>query len=279
MITQSYEAVLLCAQRELRDTLLASGRAPARPGSRELAAEMLLNLDDAQACWRVAARWLRASFAVDRVDAGFHTPGQRYYIPSAQALASDDVPQMAGTPIDTHEAGVASLWLTGEPIAFREVDSDARLSRSLRRVLTHAHTASKLATCVRHQSRPVGLICLDQLDRVRNWSEQDALQLKSVAADILGPILHAARQLAAQRDAACGEGAAPPADASQLTASEARVARLVARGLSYKEIARELERSHSTVDHHLRSIRQKLGVSSTSRLIRVLAGIFPQHAN
>ncbi|WP_414636901.1 sigma factor-like helix-turn-helix DNA-binding protein [Aquabacterium sp.] len=40
--------------------------------------------------------------------------------------------------------------------------------------------------------------------------------------------------------------------------------------MSYKEVARELGRSLSTVDRQLRSIRQKLGASSTSRLVRML---------
>lgn len=55
-----------------------------------------------------------------------------------------------------------------------------------------------------------------------------------------------------------------------LTPAELRVARLVVQGLSYKEIAREIDRSLSTVDHHLRHIRDKLNVHSTSRLIHVL---------
>lgn len=278
MTTQSYETVLLGAQRELRDALLTRGRVLTWPDSRELAAEMLLSLDDARGCWSMAAQWLLARFAVDRVDAGFHTPAQRYYVPWAQALASPDVPQMEGLPIDTHEAGIACLWSTGEPIAFRAIDCNPRLSPNLRLVPTHAQAASKLATSVRYQSMPVGLICLDQLGKVRNWSEEETLQLKSVAADVVGPILNTARQLAARREAGCSKDTPVPADASQLTESEARVARLVARGLSYNEIARGLGLSHSVVDHPLRSIRQKLGVSSTSRLIRVLAEIFPRQA-
>ena len=48
------------------------------------------------------------------------------------------------------------------------------------------------------------------------------------------------------------------------------VARLVATGLSYKEVARRLDRSFSTVDHQLRSIRDKLGARSTARLVHLL---------
>ena len=56
-----------------------------------------------------------------------------------------------------------------------------------------------------------------------------------------------------------------------LTPAERGVAKLVAEGLSYKEVARKLGRSFSTVDHQLRSIRAKLGARSTARL-NVLLG-------
>jgi DNA-binding CsgD family transcriptional regulator len=42
--------------------------------------------------------------------------------------------------------------------------------------------------------------------------------------------------------------------------------------LSYKEIARRLDRSLSTIDHQLRSVRGKLGARSTARLVRMLSG-------
>jgi DNA-binding CsgD family transcriptional regulator len=63
---------------------------------------------------------------------------------------------------------------------------------------------------------------------------------------------------------------APPLLA-KLTPAERRVAELVAAGLSYKEIARRLDRSVSTIDHQLRSVRFKLGARSNSRLVRLLA--------
>ena len=58
---------------------------------------------------------------------------------------------------------------------------------------------------------------------------------------------------------------------AELTPAERKVADLVATGMSYKEIARHLNRSFSTVDHQLRSVRTKLGVRSTSRLVRLLS--------
>jgi DNA-binding NarL/FixJ family response regulator len=58
-----------------------------------------------------------------------------------------------------------------------------------------------------------------------------------------------------------------------LTAAERAVARLAVDGLSYKEIARRLDRSVSTVDHQLRSARSKLGVRSTARLVNLMSGL------
>ena len=56
-----------------------------------------------------------------------------------------------------------------------------------------------------------------------------------------------------------------------LTPAERRVAELAATGMSYKEIARRLNRSFSTIDHQLRSVRSKLGTRSAGRLVHLLA--------
>ena len=68
-----------------------------------------------------------------------------------------------------------------------------------------------------------------------------------------------------------GNTEATPDGLRCLTPAERSVAQLVAEGLSYKEVARKLGRSFSTVDHQLRSIRAKLGAPSTARL-NVLLG-------
>lgn len=62
----------------------------------------------------------------------------------------------------------------------------------------------------------------------------------------------------------------PLLDVSMLTAREEHVARLVARGLSNKEIARELSLSESTVKHHVHSLFGKMGLSRRSQLGRGL---------
>jgi DNA-binding NarL/FixJ family response regulator len=63
-------------------------------------------------------------------------------------------------------------------------------------------------------------------------------------------------------------GQQPLFDLAVLTTREKCVARLVARGLSNKEIAHDLGLSESTVKHHVHSILGKMGLSRRSQVMR-----------
>jgi DNA-binding CsgD family transcriptional regulator len=62
-----------------------------------------------------------------------------------------------------------------------------------------------------------------------------------------------------------------PGVSSGLTAQETQVARLAAAGDTNREAAAKLFLSPATVDHHLRHIYQKLGVSSRTQLARKMS--------
>ncbi|MBC7702487.1 MAG: response regulator transcription factor [Rhodoferax sp.] len=55
-----------------------------------------------------------------------------------------------------------------------------------------------------------------------------------------------------------------------LSKREVSIAQAFSRGLSYKEIARELDRAPATVRHHLRMIYEKLGVSDKATMTSAL---------
>ena len=62
---------------------------------------------------------------------------------------------------------------------------------------------------------------------------------------------------------------------SGLTAREVEVLRLVGQGLSNADIADQLVLSRRTVHAHLRSIFEKLGVSSRTAAVRKAADVLP----
>jgi DNA-binding CsgD family transcriptional regulator len=94
-------------------------------------------------------------------------------------------------------------------------------------------------------------------------------RLQELSDGVLGPIISAARGL--DEETRSGDPGDACSGLRALTPAERRVAQLAATGMSYKEIARRLNRSFSTIDHQLRSVREKLGVRSAGQLVRILA--------
>jgi DNA-binding CsgD family transcriptional regulator len=263
---------LLALQRELRERLLARRQIAWRP-ARDLAAHMLLHLDDASGCLELAVRWMRDALDADRVDAGFGGPRDAIYRPQAEALRSTrSVPSMVGAAIDAADGGVQGVWVSRRVVVFRDIAQERRMGRRLRASLLRSGARSLIATALRDHGAPVGLTCVDWMECGVDASDSRCARLQELADHVLGPIVGAARSL---HEEASGADPAHAGEArtvlGDLTPAERRVAQLAATGMSYKEIARELSRSFSTIDHQLRSVRQKLGVRSSGQLVHLLA--------
>jgi DNA-binding CsgD family transcriptional regulator len=79
-------------------------------------------------------------------------------------------------------------------------------------------------------------------------------------------------RLALGQPARAASSASPPADAGMLGKREAEVARLVAEGLTNRQVGVRLFISERTVDSHVRSIMNKLGFSSRAQIAGWIAG-------
>jgi len=284
---------ILRVQRALRRRLFEGDSAMRwRPG-RELAAQLLLYLDDPQACWRITTEWLRDILDADRVDGGFGgyvgaTGKARDYVILAEAQRpSMPLPSVLGLRFNAANPGIRAVWSDVGAAAIADVSQERTFTEDLRVALLSAGTAAKLALPVRDGARPIGLICADWHQEAPRWKAEVCNELGGLAQGVLGPLLAAAAQLALERSepdlpargsgreasvagSTTVESSGIALDLTLLTSAELKVARLVALGLSYKEVARRLDRSVSTVDHQLRSIRDKLGARSTAKLAHLL---------
>lgn len=262
---------LLMEQRRLRTQFFEGPGALRWRPARELAAQLLLYLDDPAACWRLTAEWLRDTLDADRVDAGFGgTAGQDYVVLTESQRPALGLPTMLGRRIAADELGLRSLWASPGVLMLPCIREQPNISAPLRHSLQTLGTASKLAMTVRSR-RPIGMICADWQHDTPRWHPDTFNEMRAFTQQVVAPVLEVALTLATPATA-CGVHAGRQGDAllAELTPAERNVARLVAMGLSYKEVARRLDRSLATIDHQLRSIRAKLGVSSTARLVRLL---------
>ena len=95
------------------------------------------------------------------------------------------------------------------------------------------------------------------LDAVRRTADGDAVFTPGLAALVLGEF----RRLAATP-------AADGADAPRLSERETEILRMVATGLSYKQIASRLALSHRTVQNHVQNTLGKLQLHNRIELVR-----------
>lgn len=273
---------VLGAQKHLRRALLDEPTIRYKP-ARDLAAHMMLHLDDVHACWEIATIWLRRELDCQRVDTGFGRADAKDYFPGfCEAKDGDyDVPSFGGFAVNNRDPIMQAMWSGTRPVIFADIKQDRRVTPVLRKRMSGARTKSKFGAALRTRNGSYGLICADWTENLVPIESDLFDCFEQTVQDVLGPIIAVAKQIsdrkpdvpAAQHDAVSvfhyGRRGSGALDA--LTNSEVEVARLVAQGHSYKEIARIRGRSLSTIDHQLRSIRSKMGVTSTSNLISLLA--------
>lgn len=275
---------ILALQRALRRRFFEGPQAVRwRPG-RELVAQLLLYLDAPERCWALVAKWLRETLDADRVDGGFGgfvgAGGQRLdYVVRAEAQRADQrLPSVLGRVFDARDPGLLAVWQAPSLLPIESVEQATAMTPELRGNLRALGTSAKLAMTMRDGMAPVGMVCADWHSESPRWSAELCLEVAGLVRESLGPLMAATLQLTGDADVAnagryreARPEAVPGSRWSSLTAAERKVAVLVATGLSYKEVARSLGRSLSTIDHQLRSIRQKMGVSSTARLVHLLS--------
>jgi DNA-binding CsgD family transcriptional regulator len=216
-------------------------------------------LEDLFACGRLEQEWdvRTPAFSTWRADAVplLETLGRT---DEAQALAQEELDRCRayGAPvplaaalrarglIEPGDAGIALL----EQALVELRRSSARLERAL--ALLELGIATRRAGRRAEARKPL----------------QEALELAAACgADAIASRAH---------DELIAAGARPRRDPvesrSHLTASELRVARMAAEGMTNRAIAQALFLTENTIETHLRSVFRKMGIRSRSQLARAL---------
>ncbi len=250
----------LSTQQRLKTQLLDTTWKSLDATLRGVCAEMILNIHNEQACWDVLAQALRCYADCDRVDAGRCTRSDAHYSPCVQAARADvPMPNVVGLQLPNQTAGVQWLWHNAQPLVTSDLHADSRLDRPLVALLRASGTQALVSLAVQHAGTGVGVVCLDHVTSARQWRVDRVARLFDFVQQAAAPVLAAAQALKTAHS-----------HPASLSPAEARVAAIAATGAGYKVIARRLNKSASTVDHQLRSIRRKLQAQSHAHLVLVL---------
>jgi DNA-binding CsgD family transcriptional regulator len=267
---------LMRTQRRLRSLLLESG-AQVDHAAQELAARMLLYLDQPDRCWTIATEWLIGAVDVERVDGGWSTPvDETYKAGQFEATREPGMESIQDLVVSSSHRTLRTIWSSPGPVVHEDMARTSLFDDGLRQYFLRRGIHTKMTAALAFRGCPVGLLCVDRMSSVRRWSQSQYECFAAVTQNVMPPILAEARRLSRGRvpmpsDERDGNSADTSVALDRLTPAELRICRLVAQGLSYKEICRLINRSFSTVDHQLRSVRRKLGVASTAKLITLLA--------
>ncbi|WP_326626241.1 response regulator transcription factor [Nonomuraea fuscirosea] len=106
------------------------------------------------------------------------------------------------------------------------------------------------------------------LDAVRRTADGDAVFTPGLAGLVLGEYRRLAAQSGGPGDGSAGAAGGASGGRPRLTERETEVLRLVAKGLSYRQIAERLVLSHRTVQNHVQNTLGKLQLHNRVELVR-----------
>ena len=140
------DAACFRQQQTLRASLLDARGAISFAPARDLAAHMLLAIDDVTLAGNIAAQWLLERVQGERVDGNIGSPSDAVYVCGRweSALLGCDARSAKGTTLDNSDPGMRQLWNADAPVVLEVVASAAGMSRSARAALLATGTKTKM---------------------------------------------------------------------------------------------------------------------------------------
>ncbi len=182
-------------QQRLKHSLLDAPQAIRWRSARDLAAHMLLSIDEPAVCWGLALDFLRRNLGVERVDGGFASPEDDLYWPAfAECRSGPDVPSLLGLAVNNHAHAARQIWLSGGPLVHENMEQDVVFDAALRRHFLSIGTIGKMTCAVFLGNEPIGLVCADRMSKGNGWQTSQFDCFDSVTRDVMAPILHVTKK-------------------------------------------------------------------------------------
>lgn len=194
----------------------------------------------------------------DRADAGFVRSPTDTYQPSV--LVARGATRTATFAIPAADPIVNAVLATDHTVGVFDTATDMP-DGPCRSAMLNVGTRTVVVRRLEMDGTVFGLVCIDWTNEPRQVDHQAVELIDIFVASVLTPVLALTDQT----------GPCPPRRSGALSGAEMDAVRLAARGLSYADIARQLGKSISTIDHQLLRARRRLGAKNTAQLSQMLA--------
>lgn len=228
-------------------------------GMLNCAAQMILMIDNPKEVMRIGLQYLVTELSVCRADAGFATPEHPEYTPITEFCNPETKPpSITGLVIPNQHPAMQNIWQSSQPVRYEQVASNVEL-KELRQALLDARCQSMLMQKLVWNNEAIGIACIDFTVHEHVWSAFECKMMEDFCRKFLGPLAGISNYWFTPKLHSMF---------SKPTESELQAIRLAADGLSYKQIASQLNKSTRTIENQFRNARKRLGARNQIELIK-----------
>ncbi len=150
------------------------------------------------------------------------------------------------------------IWQTSSPMAINNVSSHDEL-KELKDVFLNAGCKSMLLQRLLWEEKLIGIACIDYTLKPHVWSEHEINFMQTFCSKFLGPLAGISNYWFNPKLHSMF---------SKPTESELIAIRLAAKGLTYKQIADQLNKSTRTIENQFRNARNRLNARNQIDLVK-----------
>ena len=222
-------------------------------------AHMIIVIDNPKLLVQVALEFLVTELNVCRADAGFATPSHRHYTPITEYRNTiSNPPSITGLELPNQHSAMQSVWETSAAVIINDVKKSKQLG-SLKQTFITAGCKSMLLHKLLWDNNPIGIACIDYTNQTHDWSDDEITYMHNFCSKFLGPLAGISNYWFNPKLHSMF---------SKPTESELTAIRLAAKGLTYKQIANQLNKSTRTIENQFRNARKRLNAKNQIDLVK-----------
>ncbi len=221
-------------------------------------AHLILVIEDPDEVMATALAFMVAKLRACRADVGILNPKDSTYKPTSIHYNTNTAPVVCdGTSYSNQSQVFQKTWRTHTPIVCDNVHSSPILSDS-RKQFESIQSKSILFQRLIWNNQPVGMTCIDFTHEYHIWTSLETEFICLFCNQFLAPLLRISHYW---HNPQKSQVLRKPSNAELLAI------KLAAKGMSYKQIANELNKSVRTIENQLRSARDSLDAANQAELI------------